>query len=616
VNEFANRRIFITVCFVLTCAVIIGRVFYIQMVDSYYKRVADRNALYYENQYPARGLIYDRNGALLVGNQTVYDIMVIPRELADFDTLALAQVLNQSAEQITQKLQLIKAGARKTAAYQPALFNRQMSAEAYALLQEKWYKFPGFYAQARSIRSFQRPIGGNLIGYIGEADTSNIAADGFYTQGSYIGKTGMERSYESVLRGKRGVSVFMRDVYNRVKNSYANGKLDTAAVAGANLVCTIDADLQEYGERLMQNKVGSIVAIEPSTGEILALVSAPTYDPMLFSDLHKLTERNALSLDPLKPLFNRAVMAQYPPGSIFKTLNALIALQENVSTPHTTYTCPGAFYYGRGQSVGCHGHFTSRLNMVEALQVSCNTYFCNTFRSIIDHHPNAREGLNAWGRHAESFGIGRKLGSDIPNEQRSNLPTTKTYDNMHGAGRWKSLSIISLAIGQGELGVTPLHMANLAATIANRGFYFTPHIAKSIQGGQIDNSYLTPHATTVTPAHFETVVEGMYRVVNGEYGGTARGAKISGIELCGKTGTAQNPHGDDHSVFICFAPRNNPRIAVSVYIENGGGGATWAAPAASLMVEKYLNKTVSRTWYEERVMNGNLIPQQHVSAKR
>jgi penicillin-binding protein 2 len=600
---------------VLACAVIIGRVFYIQMVDNYYKRVADRNALHYEIQYPARGLIYDRNGALLVGNQTVYDILVVPRELASFDTLSLAQVLNQSAEQITQKLQLIKAGARKTAAYQPALFSRQVSAEAFALLQEKWFKFPGFYAQPRSIRSFQRPIGGNLIGYIGEADTSNIAADAFYTQGSYIGKTGMERSYENVLRGKRGISVSMRDVYNRVKNSYANGKFDSAAVAGANLVCTIDADLQEYGERLMQNKVGSIVAIEPSTGEILALVSAPTFDPRLFSDLHMLTERNALSLDPLKPLFNRAVMAQYPPGSIFKTLNALIALQENTATPHTSYTCPGAYYYGRSQSVGCHHHFTSRPNMVEALQVSCNTYFCNIFRNIIDHYPHAHEGLNAWRRHAESFSIGRKLNSDIPNEQRGILPSVQTYDNMHGAGRWKSLSIISLAIGQGELGVTPLHMANLAATIANRGFYYTPHVAKSVQGGAIDSRYLTPHATTVAPAHFETAVEGMYRAVNGELGGTARGVRMRDIELCGKTGTAQNPHGEDHSVFICFAPRNNPKIAVSVYIENGGGGATWAAPTASLMVEKYLNKAV-HAWYEDRILNGDLIHQQHVPKKQ
>ncbi|MDR0413896.1 MAG: penicillin-binding protein 2 [Prevotellaceae bacterium] len=613
-NEFANRKVYIIAFFVLAGVVILGRLFYIQVIDSYYKRMADQNVMRYEIQYPARGLIYDRNGKLLVGNQTVYDIVVIPRELAAFDTATLSQVLEISPEQIQATLYAIKSKAKKTAAYQPALFRRHVSTEAFALLQEKWFKFPGFYSQARSIRSYPRRVAGNLIGYIGEVDTTSIAADPFYTQGSYIGKIGVEYSYEKALRGKRGVSIYMRDVYNRVKNSYANGRLDTAALPGDNIVCTIDATLQEYGERLMQNKAGSIVAIEPATGEILTLVSTPNFDPELFIDVHRAAERNALSTDPMKPLFNRAVMAQYPPGSIFKCINALIGLQEGTVSEHTTYSCQGGYSVGR-RYVGCHYHF-SPTNLPQSLQVSCNTYYCHVFRGIIDKYNDPRKGLNIWRRHIESFGIGRKLNSDIPNELRGILPTTATYDRMHGENRWKSPTIISLAIGQGELGVTPLHMANIAATIANRGFYYTPHIVKSIRGERPDSSFLVPHATTVNSSHFEPVVQGMYLAVNGDFGGTARIARIQGVEVCGKTGTAQNPHGEHHSVFICFAPKDDPRIAVAVYVENGGAGAKWAAPTASLIVEKYLTKNISRTWLESYVMDANLMPHNHAQTKQ
>lgn len=587
--------------------------FYIQVVDGYYKRVADQNVMRYELQYPARGLIYDRHGTLLVGNQTVYDIVVVPREVSSFDTAALSQALGVSPEQILLTLSGIKSKAKKTAAYQPALFHRQISTEAFALLQEKWFKFPGFYAQARSIRSYPRRVAGNLIGYIGEADTGSIAADPFYTQGSYMGKIGVEHSYEKALRGKRGVNIYMRDVYNRVKNSYAEGKLDTAAVPGKRIVCTIDAELQEYGERLMQNKVGSIVAIEPSTGEILTLVSTPNFDPELFIDVHRVAERNALISDPMKPLFNRAVMAQYPPGSIFKCINALIALQEGVATEKTSHSCAGGYAFGK-RFVGCHGHF-SPVNLTQSLQVSCNTYYCHVFRSIIDKHNNPQAGFATWRRHVESFGIGRRLNSDIPNELRGILPTAAIYDRMHGANRWKSLSIISLAIGQGELGVTPLHMANIAATIANRGFYYTPHIVKSVGGENPDSSFFVPHFTTINSRYFEPIAQGMSYAVT-QPGGTARIAQIAGVELCGKTGTAQNPHGEDHSVFICFAPKDNPKIAVAVYVENGGAGAKWAAPTASLIVEKYLTKTVARTWHEEYVVNGNLIQQNGVPSKQ
>jgi penicillin-binding protein 2 len=613
VNKFANRKLYIILFFSAVCLIIVGRLFYIQIVDGYYKRTADQNAMRYEIQYPARGLIYDRNGTLLVGNQTVYDIVVIPRELAAFDTAALSATLKTSSAQIQRTLSAIKSKAKKTAAYQPALFHRQISMETFALLQEKWFKFPGFYAQARSIRSYPRRLAGNLIGYIGEADTSSITADPFYTQGSYIGKIGIEYSYEKTLRGKRGVNVYMRDVYNRVKNSYADGKYDTIAVPGDYIVCTIDAGLQEYGERLMQNKIGSIVAIEPATGEILTLVSSPNFDPELFIDVHRVAERNALISDPIKPLFNRAVMAQYPPGSIFKCLNALIALQEGTATERTSHSCEGGYVFG-ARSVGCHRHF-SPVNLIQSLQVSCNTYYCHTFRDIIDKYSDPQVGFNIWRRHIESFGIGRKLNSDIPNELRGILPTTATYDRMHGINRWKSLSIISLAIGQGELGVTPLHMANIASTIANRGYYYTPHVVKSIRGQKPDSSFFVPHHTTIDRKYFEPIVQGMYYAVT-QPGGTARIAQISDIELCGKTGTAQNPHGEDHSVFICFAPKDDPKIAVAVYVENGGAGARWAAPTASLIVEKYLKKTISRTWYEDYVVNGNLIQQHGVQRKQ
>jgi penicillin-binding protein 2 len=608
VNEFANRKIFITGFFILVFAIIFGRLFYIQIIDSYYKRTADKNVMRQEYQYPARGLIFDRNGTLLVGNQTVYDIMVVPIEIAKFDTSALARVLGMTEEQVHVTLSGIKSKARKTAAYQPALFRRQVSSEAFALLQEKWFKFPGFYAQARSIRAYPRKLAGNLIGYIGEADTASIATDPFYVQGSYMGKIGIERSYEMALRGKRGVTIYRRDAYNRAIESYAGGAYDTVAVPGSDIVCTIDAELQEYGERLMQNKIGSIVAIEPSTGEILTLVSSPNFDPELFIDVHRTNERNVLSIDPLKPLFNRAVMAQYPPGSIFKTVTALVALQEGAVSVNTTHSCEGGYYIGN-KRIGCHHHF-SPVNLTQALQVSCNSYYCHTFRSLIDkpEFGSPQVGFAAWRRHVESFGIGRRLDSDIPNELRGVLPSAATYDRMHGTNRWRSASIISLAIGQGELGVTPLHMANLAATIANRGFYYTPHIAKSIQGQRLDRRFTTVHTTTVRFEHFAPVVEGMYLAVNSEAGGTARWTKMSDIALCGKTGTAQNPHGEDHSVFICFAPKDNPKIALAVYVENGGGGTTWAAPTASLMVEKYLKKNVARRWLESYVMGGNLIP--------
>ncbi|GHT11203.1 penicillin-binding protein 2 [Bacteroidia bacterium] len=615
-NEFLNRKNHILAFITVACIVILGRIFYIQIIDGYYKQVSDQNVLRYEIEYPARGLIFDRNNKLLVDNQTVYDIMVVPREIQNFDTTALAKLLEWTEYQVVSTVAEIKNKSKKTAVYQPTLFAKQVSARVYATLQEQWYKFPGFYIQPRNLRHYPYKLAGNLIGYTSEVNDNDIAADQFYVQGSYIGKIGIENSYEKSLRGKRGVTIKMRDVYNRTIESYNKGASDTVAVAGANFICSIDADLQQYGELLMQNKLGSIVAIEPSTGEILAMVSSPNFDPSIFTDVHRIKERGTVAIDPLKPMFNRAVMAQYPPGSIFKTVNALIGLQEGVAFENTRYACHSGYVYGR-RKMACHIH-PSPLNLVQSIQMSCNGYYCQVFRTIIDNpaYSSAEEGFQVWRKHAESFGLGSRLESDVPNELRSTLPTVDTYNNMYGTGRWKSLTILSLSIGQGELGITPLHMANLVSTIANRGIYYTPHLVKSIGGQQIDLRFLVPHKTSIAREHFEPVIEGMSRAVNGGAGGTATVARLPDIEVCGKTGTAQNPHGKDHSVFSGFAPRDKPQIAIAVYVENGGFGATWAAPIASLMIEKYLKKEVSRRWLEERIINGNLLPQNDTNQKQ
>jgi penicillin-binding protein 2 len=608
VNEFANRKNTILGFIVVLFVIILGRIFYIQVLTDYYKQVSDQNILQYDYQYPARGLIFDRNNSLLVDNQLVYDVMMIPREVQNFDTVMLATLLNMPVDQLLSNISTLKNKAKGIAVYQPVLFKKQIPVQTYAMLQEHWYKFAGFYVQVHSVRAYPRKLAGNLIGYISEADNSDIAVDNFYSLGCYIGKIGIEHSYEKVLRGKRGTIISMRDVHNRTQSAYNNGKNDVAALAGSDFYCTIDATLQEYGERLMQNKLGSIVAVEPATGEILALVSSPNFDPSVFSDAYRIADRSLVTTDPLKPMFNRAVMARYPPGSIFKLVNALVGLQEEVAMPNTSYSCHQGYVVGK-KRVGCHVH-SSPLNLPQSIQMSCNAYYCQLFRNLIDNpkYEDIREGFSTWYQHVMSFGIGKKLESDIPNELSSTMPTVATYDRMHGAGRWKSLSIVSLAIGQGELGVTPLHMANLAATIANKGFYYIPHLVKRIDGQQIDTRFLTPHQTTINAAHFEPVIEGMSLAVNGAGGSTARVAYLPDVEVCGKTGTAQNPHGEDHSVFVGFAPRHQSKIAIAVYVENAGFGATYAAPIASLMMEKYLKKEVSRTWLEEKMLETNLLP--------
>ena len=603
-NTMSSKKNIIIVVMILFVLVLVARVFVIQVLDPSYKVTASNNVLRYEVQYPARGLIYDRNGKQLVVNQTAYDIVVVARELQPFDTTEFCNIFHLTPETLKASIDDIYL-RRRSLGFQSVTLLKQVPAEYYAVFQEKEFRFPGFYAQARSLRSYPRNLAGNMLGYIAEVDTSTIRRNPYYKMGDYIGKNGIEYAYEQELRGRKGVSIYVRDAHNQIKESYLDGAYDSSAVAGQNLICTIDSDLQEYGELLMKNKVGAVVAIEPATGEILAMISSPGIDPRLLVG----TNRNfqQLQLDPYKPLFNRATMSPYPPGSVFKMCDALIGLQEGVVGPETYYSCASGYRVGN-LTVGCHGH-ASPLNLRQSIQMSCNAYYCHVFRNIIDNpkYGSVQAGFEKWCEYVHSFGFGTKLGSDYPNELAGTFPSVAGYDRIHGKGRWRSLSIISLAIGQGELGITPMHLANFAATIANRGYYHIPHMVKAVEDFSLAEKYSERHYTMVDSSYFDIVIDGMELAVNGGAGSTAWRAKIPGITVCGKTGTAQNPHGNDHSVFICFAPRENPKIAIAVYVENAGAGATWAGPIASLVVEKYLNEDIQRPWLEEYVLNGNLL---------
>lgn len=600
-NVFNDRKYIITAIFVGLVLVYLTRLFYIQVVDDKYKLAANDNALRHKIEYPERGVIYDRNGEILVYNEAAYDLMVIPRRVKSIDTLDLCRLLDiEKAEFIEKMLELKK---KKFSSFRPEVFESELSLETYATLQEKLYKFPGFFVQARTLRKYPLKVASHALGYVGEVDDKMIADNPYYRMGDNMGLSGIEKSFEKPLRGQRGVKIVMVDVYNREKGSFENGKYDTASVLGRSLVSSIDAELQQYGERLMQNKVGAIVAIEPSSGEILALLSAPTYDPNLLVGRVKSKNYRKMLLDTLKPLYNRATMAKYPPGSTFKLVNGLIGLQEKVIDENTLFSCSRGFHFG-GLTVGCHPH-ASPVNLRFSITTSCNSYYCNTFKNIIQKYPKAETGFSVWRNHVLSFGLGERFPIDLPQESQGNVPSVKFYNKYHGAGRWNAISVISLAIGQGEMGVTPLQMANYCATIANRGWFYPPHLIKSIDQEPIDTIYRTRRKTTVESRYFTPVVEGMRNVV---VAGTGRIAQLDSLTVCGKTGTAQNPHGKDHSIFIAFAPMDNPKIAIAVYVENAGFGATWAAPIASLMIEKYLRREVKRLEMEKRILDANLLP--------
>ena len=604
-----NRKNKLLIGLVAVAVILLGKLFYIQIVNDKYKKDASNNSMVYNYIYPPRGVIYDRNGEILVGNEVCYDIMVTPRDVAPFDTVALAAALDTTLDFVRERMTYYRT-YRTRIGYQTLPFIRHITPENYIKFAEEAYRFPGFKAEVRSIRQYPFNAGGNLLGYISEVDADFLKDHPDYRSGDYVGKTGLEAAMEEELRGVKGYHIYLRDSRNRLQSPFQDGAEDKEAEPGKDVVSTIDAHLQQYGQRLMEGKVGSVVAIEPSTGEILAMVSSPGIDVDVLSDIGR--HYAEISRDPRKPMFNRTVMASYPPGSVFKLVNGLIGLEEGVLKPSDSYPCVGGFPYGNGRRLGCHNH-ASPLNLLSAIATSCNGYFCYVFRNILDNkrYKGTAEAFDAWREKVLSFGFGRKLGSDFPSELGGNIPTSDYYNRVYGAGRWRFQTVISLSIGQGEIGATPLQIANLAATMANRGYYYIPHIVKESEGVEIDPKFKERQYTLVDTSHFHTAVQGMYMAVNGggSAGGTAFAARIPGLDVCGKTGTAQNPHGKDNSVFICFAPKDDPKIAVAAYVENAGFGATWALPVASLMLEKYLTGEISpeRQYLEDRLIRTNFF---------
>ena len=600
-ENYEDRKYIIGGLIILVAVIYIFKLLSLQVFDQRYKSSAENNSQRHVTEYPARGLIYDRNGKHLVYNEAAYDLMFIPKQSKDFDTLELISVLNITKEDL--KLAIEKA--KHYSWYKPSIIVKQISNVTYAKLQEKMYKFEGFYVQARTIRKYPRPIAAHMLGYLGEVDTSITNHDKYYKSGDYIGVSGIEKSYEKELRGVKGKKIYLVDVHNRIQGDYANGKYDVQAVAGTNLTATIDIDLQEYGELLMQNKIGSIVAIEPKTGEILAFISSPTYDPNLLVGRKRTKNYPILSTDSLKPLFNRALAAKYSPGSTFKLVQALIGLQDGLITPETGFIC-------NKNLVGCHNH-PNATNVQMAIKMSCNPYFYQVYRRIIEQHVNksiykdARFGLEYWDKYIYSFGLGTKLDIDIPGVKKGNIPNIAFYDKWYGKNRWAFTYIASNSIGQGEVEIVPIQIANLAAIIANNGYYYTPHFVKAIGNtGKPRDKYTYYHKTLIDEKWFSLIKAGMFDVVNTP-GGTARRARIPNIDVCGKTGTVQNSHGEDHSGFIAFAPMDNPQIAIAVYVENAGFGGTWAAPIASLMIEKYLTDSISNKTKEQRILDADFI---------
>ncbi len=589
--------------------VLIVKLFSIQVLDSSSKDKANSQSMVRMPIYPNRGVIKDRNGKVLVGNKMCYDIMVTPKTVKEFDTTAFCRVFNVDKEYVKGKFEEFAANSRRIG-YQQVLLLRQVTPEAYTAFAELLAKndFDGFFGQPRTIRQYPYNAGGSLLGYVSEVDANYISRHpGEYRPGDYAGMTGLEAVREKDLRGVKGEHILLRNSKNQIEGPYRDGAEDTEAIPGKDIVTTIDAELQNYGQRLMKNKVGSLVAIEPSTGEILTLVSSPCIDVDKLADIGKYYAE--LAKDPQKPMYNRAVSGLYPPGSCFKLVNCLIGLDEGVLTPQTQYPCSMGYHFGNHR-LGCHAH-KSPINMEESIMMSCNAYYCYVLKTMLENnnYENIDEALRAWDEYVYSFGFGHNLGSDFPSEGKGNIPTPETYNRVYGKGHWKANTIISISIGQGEVACTPMHLANLSATIANRGYYYIPHIVKDSEGIEIDPKYHEKQYTKVDTTHFHKIIKGMWRAVNSGFGsgGTASIAAVEGMDICGKTGTAQVPHGADNSVFICFAPMDNPKIAVAAYVEHGGFGATWAAPIASLLVEKYLTGSTTRPDLEQRMLQGDLM---------
>ena len=576
---------------IVVALVYILRLFSLQLLDTDYKRNADSNAFLRRVQYPSRGVIYDRTGRLLVYNQPAYDITVTMKETAELDTADLAATLGLSLDYVKKRFRDIR-DRRLNPGYSPytaqVLFT-QMSAEDCGPFQEKMFKFPGFNIQRRTIRQYNYDAGAHILGDIGEVSKADIQRDDWYQQGDYIGNLGVERSYETQLRGEKGVEILLRDAHGRIQGRYMDGEYDKAAVPGKNITLSLDIETQRLGERLLEGKIGSIVAIEPATGEVICMVSSPSYDPRILVGRGRGKSHLMLASDPWKPLINRAIMGAYPPGSTFKTTQALTFMQEGIINSSTLYPCSHGFIF-KGLKVGCHGH-PAPLAVIPAIATSCNGYFCWGLYYMIGskaRYGSVQNAINTWRDYMVSMGFGYTLGIDLPGEKRGMIPNAAYYDKAY-RGSWNALTIISIAIGQGEVTATPLQIANLGATIANRGYFITPHVVKGIEGASIDTLYSQRRYTKVDRVYYEEVVKGMRAAV---MGGTCRGAALPDIEVCGKTGTAQN-RGKDHSAFMGFAPMDDPQIAVLVYVENGGWGATYGVPIGKLIMEQYIKGELS-----------------------
>jgi penicillin-binding protein 2 len=597
-----NRYRIVTYIVLAVAFVFLVRLFQLQVIEKKYQYEAEKNALRRITEHPARGLIYDRNDTLLVYNDAAYDLMVVPNEIRKFDTADLCRILDISKEDLMKRI----ARARKYSRMTPSLVAQQMSKSDYGSLQEKLYRFPGFFVQNRTLRHYPKPIAAHILGYVGEVDEKVLEEEEYYQLGDYIGISGIEKSYEQELRGVKGKRVQVVDVHNRVRGSYKNGEEDEAGIQGLTLWSTLDAQLQEYGEKLMHNKRGSIVAIEPATGEILCIVSMPAYDPNLLVGSARGKNYSALIQDlKRRPLFNRALQAMYPPGSTFKLASALIALQEGIITSGTVYSCGGGYNMG-SHTVKCHPHAAGP-DLIYAISTSCNAYFCRAYYNTLANrkkYKNIQEAYKAWKEYINALSFGVRFESDLPYETRGIIPTVEYFDKIY-RGSWNPNSVISMGIGQGEAAVTPIQMANFVAIVANKGFYYKPHVIKAIGTKDTPNErYLEKIDCGFDENHFEPILKGMEQVM---LNGTGRSVQISGINTLGKTGTAQNPHGKDHSVFVCIAPKEEPKIVVFCLVENGGFGAAVAAPIASLIIEFYLTREVKRKDMEQRIISLSIL---------
>lgn len=597
-NFFESRQYPVITLILITCCLLIIKLFSVQIINTEYKLSADNNVIRKIIQYPERGWMYDRNGTLLVSNQRAHDIMVVPYQLPkNIDTVLLCDIFNITEKKMAKRLEK----ARKNSKYKPYPFIQGLSKKDFADIQEKLYLLQGFYAQPKYVRTYNTKSAGNIFGYISQISNKELIKNPNYDRQDLIGVSGLEKVYEQTLRGEKGVERKIVDVYGKYQGAFNNGNNDTLAKKGTDLILGIDIVLQEYAEKLMQNKKGSIVAIEPKSGEILCLVSSPSFDPALFVGNQRSINYRNLFIDPSKPLYNRATSALYPPGSIFKPINALIALQEKKINSGTLFQCNSGWNFKNILNIGCHTH-DSPLNLRQSIAQSCNAYFCSTFQKIISIGDNPADGLDQWSKHVKSFGLGQLFNSDLHDEKKGLIPNSKYYNKLYGEKRWGASTCISLGIGQDALLMSPVQMANIAAIIANRGYYKNPHLVKNTNQDSINQVFFPKHKCSIDSIYFKPVIYGMQTAIEGKHG-TAQKAKIDNLTICGKTGTAENPHGDDHSIFIAFAPKKNPQIAIAVYVENGGWGSDMAAPIGSLCIEQYIERNISRTNLETKMIN-------------